>query len=202
MRTFFFLIFVGCGGVTAGSIDGDGGGGGDDGGGPSRGCPVSAPSIGSGCSTESLECEYGNDPRWSCNTVTRCKGGAWSKVQSNDSTCPTPATNPAACPASRTQASGACSVEGTACNYEGHWCACGFNGGPWMIDGGNSSWQCGGGTFASCPATRPHIGSACPKTMLECDYGVCGLPQGLSVECGANTLTWVSSAGPVCAKAD
>ena len=198
---------VACGGKTDGDFDGGGGdGGGTDGGpGPSGPCPQAEPSYGAACSQANLECEYGGDPRTTCNRVWSCAGGSWAMAKTGDPTCPS--TNSAACPSDASLASGACGDPGATCDYStsgaSRWCACTFMGGPVQIDGGNQyTWQCGFGTMSGCPALRPRLGSACAQPDLECDYSVCGIPMGLSVRCEGSTGTWVTGFGMVCAGAN
>jgi hypothetical protein len=197
---FAALLFA-CGGQTADDDLGDGGpgneGGPDGSPAPSPDCPTSPPAQGASCSKDTIECEYGSDPRSTCNQVATCSSGAW-EYSPNDPTCPTPAQNPAACPATFDQVSqgNSCNVEGTVCNYTNasatHFCTCSSGGGPIMIDGGNyATWECGFGPAQGCPDARPRIGSACTQADVQCTYDVCGEPSGLTFQCNAQTSTWV-----------
>jgi hypothetical protein len=200
------IILAGCGGK---SLDNDDGGNGSDGGNngdssPGPNCPASA-QEGDHCSVEGIECEYGSDIRSSCNKVLTCSNGTFTMSKGFDPTCPTSANSPS-CPASPSSATGTCSDLGLACNYststQTQFCTCNYMGGPPMIDGGMiANWQCSFGTATGCPAVRPKIGSSCSQPDLDCNYDVCGAPQGLSFQCNAKTGTWVEGFGDVCAGA-
>lgn len=201
------MILVACGGKSLDNGDGgngdDGGNGGDSSPGPN--CPTSVPQEGASCKIDGLECEYGSDPRSTCNTVVTCMGGGWTIPKSDDPTCPT-GTNSPSCPASAAAATGSCSDMGLACNYSTssstEFCTCNFMGGPPMQDGGlGATWQCSFGGATGCPALRPKIGASCSQPDLNCNYDVCGAPQGLSFQCSSKTGTWVEGFGDVCAGA-
>jgi hypothetical protein len=156
-----------------------------------------------------LQCEYGQATRWTCNTVARCVGSVW-QVAAPESSCPT--TNPAACPATKSDVpqGSPCSPQGTACDYstpeQTSVCACLAAGGPILSDGGSpqAEWQCstGPGDDGICPLSRPRLGTSCAEPAIpenqECDYGVCGVPDGLGVECNKDTDTWVEGQGGAC----
>jgi hypothetical protein len=169
------------------------------------GCPAAQPTDGTACAKEGLECEYGPDPRWTCNWVASCYQGRWSVTTTNDAWCPTPSENPAACPGSFTEASqaGVCDAPGTPCQYAEGWCSCMFFGGPPLPDGGGQdySWQCGFGLATGCPASRPRLGTSCTAPDLDCEYSACDQPSGLSVRCDVSTHTWAEGFGSVCAGA-
>lgn len=204
---------VACGGKTDGDFDGGGGdGGGSDGGpgpgpGPTNGCPQAEPTGGGSCSKLQLECEYGGDARTVCNHVWTCTSSGWDTTFNGDPSCPS--TNSPACPASIDGVSpgSVCGDPGTTCNYSTtgatDWCACTFMGGPIQLDGGNPyTWQCSYSQGGACPAVRPRLGTSCSQHDLECDYSVCGVPNGLSVLCNSTTNTWVTGFGSVCAGAN
>ena len=191
-RAFLFfaagLAIVACGGQTDNSQDG----GTQDAG---NGCPSTPPVDGADCNVGNLECEYGTDPRFSCNEIATCKQGFWSVSSFVEPSCPT-APNPTACPASASS-SMQCSGE-LSCRYGNVWCGC-IGGGalPPSQDGGVPqpvySWMCAS-PQAGCPASRPKLGTSCSQPSLECDYAPCGTPDGLTVRCDETTGTWVSSA--------
>jgi len=56
--------------------------------------------------------------------------------------------------------------------------------------------------MTDCPAVRPRIGTTCSHPDLQCDYGVCGDPMGLSIRCEGSTGTWVTGWGVDCAYAN
>ncbi len=170
---------------------------------PDHGCPGAQPQEGTACATETLQCEYGNDPRWTCNWVATCAKGRWSVATTNDAWCPTPATNPAACPATFTAASqgGVCPSAGVPCDYAEGFCTCLHYGGPPFPDAGQpaDTWACNYIPGTDCPAARPRLGEPCAPAGTECDYGVCDLPSGLSVQCDLTTHTWRTGSGSPCA---
>lgn len=174
--------------------------------GPLPGCPSSLPSSGSACVTLGITCEYGGDVRWTCNTVATCSGGAWSLSETKDPSCPT--VNASACPPSESdiQPSAACSNRGLSCNYSTmattSFCNCMDPGGPIQIDGGGAQWLCTNQFVGGCPAVRPRLGTSCSQPELQCDYGICGMPTGLGVQCNGATGTWTLGPGSVCAGAN
>jgi hypothetical protein len=201
-----FVAAVGCGGDVFGPT-GDGGGdtqNGDGGPGPGPDCPSSVPNDGTACMANGVSCEYGGDPRWTCNNVATCANNVWSVATSDKTTCPT--TNVLGCPASESsiQPGMACMPLGLSCNYSNasatSFCACIYLGGPIHVDGGNGAqWQCTN-LLAGCPAERPRLGSSCTSAALDCDYAVCGAPSGLSVQCDGTTNTWVEGSPSACAQ--
>jgi len=206
-RSFFVLaMFVSaCGGIAGGVPDA---GPGDDGGPPptSNGCPSAAPAAGASCSESGLECEYGTDVRSTCNTVMTCSNGRWIAPLDGNSSCPT-GPNPSECPASFDAAQGTCGSVGTSCNYSTssatRFCSCIDFGGPILLDGGGptGSWMCTN-DGQSCPAERPRIGDTCSSLGTQCSYDSCGLPDGLSFQCSADTGTWIIGPAELCASAN
>ena len=202
-----------CGGaidpLTDGGTNPDGGPSPDGSPPPNPNCPSSAPDQGGSCAKEGIECEYGSDPRTVCNQIATCSSGAWDFAFGGGGDCPTPPQNPSECPATLTQAQkgGACSDEGTICNYSTssatQFCACGSPGGPIMIDGGpNDTWQCAFTSNSGCPAVRPRLGTACAVSDQNCNYDECGLPSGLAFQCNSQTMTWAIGFGDLCAGAN
>ena len=179
-----FFAVAACGGTTQGASDA----GTTDAGGA---CPATAPADGDDCEG-TFQCEYGDDPRWVCNTVATCKQGFWSIAAGGGSDCPTPATNPAAC--SQLQPNTSCSDTSVSCRNGDSFCACILPGALPIVDGGAPSpvWMCGQ-PGAGCPSSRPKLGTACAQPNLECSYAPCGTPSGLDVECDASTSTWVGT---------
>ncbi len=168
-------------------------------------CPTAQPSDGASCSHDGLSCEYGSDPRYTCNWLATCSSGTWSVSTSNDAYCPTPATNPSACPATygAAQQGSACTAVDVPCSYAEGWCSCVFVGGPPIPDGGgpDSIWMCGGSLSAGCPASRPRIGTPCTASGVMCAYAPCNTPDGLAVACDPSTGTWNTTFGNMCAGA-
>ena len=199
------LTLAACGGKTENTTDAGVDGDAFDAKPLSNLCPASAPADGASCSKEGLKCEYGSDPRWTCNTIAACSAGHWSVGTTNDAWCPTPNPNAQACPATYSDANqhGACNDMGTPCHYTEGWCACMWLGGPPMQDASmQATWQCTFDVTPGCPATRPWLGTSCNTPNQECDYGLCGAPTGLSVTCDQTTMTWVDGFGAPCGGAN
>jgi hypothetical protein len=144
------------------------------------GCPASAPTAGSACSVESLQCEYGN-AWWSvaCDVVEQCTNGEWQTTQLSFDPCsPEPGPNPASCPATSGDVpqGSSCSPANTNCYYPDAFCQCAVPlGGPIQIDGGSAYWTCLPGT--GCPYPRPPLGSACVTNENVCNYEDCSYGQ-------------------------
>ncbi len=211
-RLFFFALVaaatVACGGKTDDVIVDGGGDGpinGDSGPGPGPSCPASAPNPSSACSIDGIQCEYGTDPRWTCNTVAMCMGGTWLFGDFGGQGCPT--VSGSDCPAafSDIHQGDSCTETNAPCNYSSssatEFCICGSLGGPVQLDGGHDQWQCSA-PQEGCPAAKPHLGATCAQANLQCDYSVCGEPNGLSVQCDPSTSTWVEGPTAVCAMAN
>lgn len=214
MRLAFALAVVGagaCGGKTDSTQGQDAGTDSDVGPDgfvhptPALPCPTVQPADGTACSKSGIECEYGDDPRWTCNWIATCDGARWSVATTNDAWCPTPATNPDACPATfaAAQQGNSCDAPGTPCQYAQGFCACSWIDAPPMPDAGQLyDWQCAWGPAAGCPAKRPRLGTSCNDPSLGCDYGACDVPTGLSVSCDPDTMTWTENFGSLCAGAN
>ena len=179
---FVSLALAACGGQTQGGSDADG-----TDSGPGGPCPSSAPADGDDCQGN-VQCEYGDDPRWVCNTVATCKQGFWS-IGSVDSDCPTPTTNPPAC--AQLQPNATCSNTGTTCREGDVFCACIYGGEPLLDAGGPiATYTCAQPT-PGCPSSRPKLGTTCTQANLTCSYAPCGTPSGLDVQCDSSSHTWV-----------
>lgn len=139
----YLLVAFGCGGSVAPSafdsgtpdvgISPDASGAdaqwGSSGGAWSPVCPDSTPAIGSPCTQENLQCEYGN--AWwdvACDTVVQCLQGSWSVAEPAGTVCqPEPGPNSTLCPSNSTLiADGvSCPDAGLLCVYgEGVFCSC------------------------------------------------------------------------------
>ncbi|HEY1696620.1 MAG TPA: hypothetical protein VGG39_30875 [Polyangiaceae bacterium] len=144
-------------------------------------CPASLPAIGSACSLENVECEYGS--AWwsiSCDAVVQCSAGAWTKEQPSYTPCSAqPGPNAPSCPATYASVptGTSCDATGLRCVYGQGLCTCDVPlGGPILIDGGTGSWGCV--PENGCPFPRPRLGSPCDGssatstcTYEECSYG-------------------------------
>ena len=145
-----------------------------------HGCPTAAPTAGTTCSDESLQCEYG-DAWWNvaCDVVVQCDSGQWKSVQLAYEPCsPKPGPNPASCPATAASVpqGSACAPRDTTCYYPDMFCQCSVPlGGPVEIDGGSASWSCLPGD--GCPFPRPLLGTACTANTVICNYEECSYGQ-------------------------
>jgi hypothetical protein len=198
-----------CGDGGGASLAGTGLGWGDAGLGLDSGCPAAAPAGGSVCGggvpdsgAAALECEYGSDPRFTCNVVATCASGQWV-IAGQASDCPT--TDSPECPATIgcLQQGSACSPNGAYCNYSTtsttDFCAC--TGGPLLPPTFQTSlvWRCSSPPANGCPGSRPRLGSTCSQPGITCDYAdyPCngGFPSGLVVACDPALYVWVSALG-------
>lgn len=177
----------GGGSHDAGPGPSDGGGGGhdapsgnDSGPGWSPVCPATIPTIGSTCTQETVQCEYGK--AWwnvSCDQVVQCDNGRWAGYQATFEPCtPEPGPNSSACPAdfAAVQQGSACTDTSLSCQYSQGTCACQVPlGGPILLDGGGGSWGCT--PEPGCPVPRPRLGSACSLEGTTCTYEECAYGQ-------------------------
>jgi hypothetical protein len=133
-------------------------------------CPKSAPTQGSACGDEGLDCEYG------CSNILTCSDGTWGgAVQVGGAGLCDAGPNPPGCPAevSTVLQQTTCSASDTSCVYADKICACNSPQDP-RPDAGNT-WFCG--PEAGCPFPRPRIGSSCAMASQQCDYAQCGSTQ-------------------------
>lgn len=181
-------VTIGCGGRTNGDAapSGDSGSGSGSGGSSEAGdsdsananwslvCPDSAPTVGTACTQDQLQCEYG-DAWWnvSCDTTVQCIGGQWIADQPSTSPClPAPGPNPPSCPQNPTAIGHtACPQLDVECVYgQGVFCTCDSN----DPDGGNPYWGCL--PEPGCPASRPRLGAPCAGGQV-CTYESCVYTQ-------------------------
>jgi hypothetical protein len=164
-------------------------------------CPSSPPAAGAACSIEELRCEWGNDPRFTCNARSRCYLGRWEVFDADPTKCPsTPYGLPSGCPSRTVAASGArCSSMGLFCGYPEGLCTCMVVGGPPIPDAGTSAptWVCAT-LDPSCPRPRPRIGSPCTIPDLSCDYGVCSMVDGSAFRCDGSVGRWTDGMSMPC----
>jgi hypothetical protein len=144
-------------------------------------CPPTLPTPGTPCTVRGSAalCEYGNDPWYGCNTVAYCDSqGGWYTVASSESDCPT--TLPSGCAGSFAEAmSGGQNCASApygqlTCRYPEGTCSCESLG----------SLSCTPPAAAGCPATRPHVGSACSAPCTTWGEGTC---DGESMKCVCGT---------------
>jgi hypothetical protein len=162
-------------------------------------CPSAEPEAGTPCDGHNVACEYGDDPRL-INHYLGCAGGQWTRLlapsfatdASPDGAAP-PALPPG-CPATLADvdAGAACPALGQSCFYGGGECYCIGAGDAGLV------WRCVV-PAASCPATRPRLGTACSGPSTKCDYALidCSGSQfsaSLHCACGA----WVSAPNAFC----
>ncbi len=161
---------------------GDGGPGADGApahdGGPSVPCPASTPAIGSSCTRESLQCEYGSSLYPGCDDVVQCSGGTW---QSSLLGTFCPGLNTSGCPATMADAVGQlCGSGNGSCFYPTGGCYCGSLGGPVPAspDGGpiDPLWSCDSPS-QGCSLPRPRLGTTCPQEGQSCQYLECAFSQ-------------------------
>jgi MYXO-CTERM domain-containing protein len=136
-------------------------------------CPSAEPAVGDPCE-QSVECEYGDDPRFECNRTYTCAAGQFQTLlqtlPGDDAGCPTALA--AGCPLTRASltAGAACTPTGLACPYVEGECQC-----ETTADGG-SSWSCLPqnslvGSDAVCPVPRPRLGTSCLlQSDVYCTY--------------------------------
>lgn len=139
-------------------------------GGGAAACPAAPPqggpkaTGGDPCSTEGLECSYGDWPGVCGRKVALCKKGQFYTAIYD---CVRNVT----CPAQPPPAGMSCSVPqpANACAYgDGSLCICTreapFD--PW-------GWLCHPGpSDARCPRAMPQLGGSCSPDGVDCDYGV------------------------------
>jgi hypothetical protein len=133
----------------------------------SSACPAQIPVANSGCTSESVTCEYGTNIDPTCNTIALCGLGAWSITGPGQ--CPNPAGNPSSCPASFADVPNetACTEPGVVCDYPEAQCPCTTFTGLGQPPASQATWQC---PVSSCPNPRPRMGSACTVGESSCLY--------------------------------
>ncbi|MEI8254917.1 MAG: hypothetical protein WCJ30_04515 [Deltaproteobacteria bacterium] len=157
----------------------------DAGPGPSP-CP-DTPVTGA-CTSEGLECTYGDDPRSGCRTRLSCTSGAW---QLTSPRC-VPITGCSPSPAAGT----VCPNSGDVCvATDGTRCDCDYcpHGGPACAPIPPARWFCNAPPGdANCPRTMPNLGGPCGPAGTACSYDGCG--SGMAVVCTAGI--WVQDIIP------
>lgn len=143
-------------------------------------CPATAPTAGTACSMENLQCEYGS-AWWSvaCDQVMQCESGRWTTFQPSFEPCSAePGPNATDCPptfADVPQGS-VCATTGLSCVYAQGQCACQVPlEGPVEIDGGTGYWGCV--PEPGCPYPRARLGTACTSAQSNCTYEECSYAQ-------------------------
>lgn len=149
-------------------------------GGPGPACPAAQPAVGTACSHESLECEYGSSQYPGCDAIMQCSGGFWGTEFGPAGYCPT-GPNPDGCPTSMSDVSDGgvtCDTQGLTCHYALGQCYCGDIFGPpvYMPDGGTYNWTCDD-PGPGCPQPRPRVGSSCTQEGQSCNYFNCDWSQ-------------------------
>lgn len=190
----FFSVLVACGGISDASDSGadsspnDGALGADggrfDSGSEDAGlgnfCPKNQPTQGAACSLATLQCEYGSDPRVSCNVVATCNSSHQWMVVATDLFCST--DGGAACPAKQADVpvGQSCSPLNLLCEYPDGLCGCtriAHQYDRWVCDKPNPQ----------CPYPRPRLGTACTQDQQSCDYGSCTALGGIVEKCVGGT---------------
>jgi hypothetical protein len=165
------VVDAGAGGGGAGGIGGTGGSaaGGTGGSTYGGGCPSSPPVQGTACPREPLVCEYGDDPRTRCHTLAECSvSRTWNVIPPNCDPIP-----PAACPATREEASGKdCATMDAVCAYSGLACTCtNCIEHPIVVCNGPRVWKCDAPSpDPGCPHAPGVLGTTCKPEGLACRY--------------------------------
>jgi len=145
-------------------------------------CPDAPPKPGTGCTQQTVQCEYGS-ATWNvaCDTVVQCENDVWTTITPSYEPCtPAPGPNPAACPASHAAVPVGTSCQGdVTCTYPDAVCSCEypFGGPPPPGDdaGITGNWYCV--PEPGCPMPRPRLGSACSGEGTFCTYETCSYGQ-------------------------
>ncbi len=171
-----FVLGACDGGSTGGTTNATGGTGGTGGmgeagtggsGGTNTGvtnCPVTEPMNGGACSTQDLQCSYGEGAFPMCRHRYRCDMGQWVQL---GGFCQ---QEPVACAPSPPEGT-ACPGQGSYCLDSTKLCMCPVCGGagcppePWV-------WSCSAPPATGCPALVPNEGTACNDPSLACEYGI------------------------------
>jgi hypothetical protein len=164
-------------------------------------CPTSPPDAGAPCARAGLDCEWGDDPDSSCNTVARCEADCFRApcpmnppywhTSAPGAQCPSAVcSTPDWCPASFEEASsgGPCMMGLTWFECRNGPCPfCGYRQGVCRCDKdehtGDSKWACTT-LDPSCPPYRPRLGSSCaglPNVL--CSYTADGSPPSVGAGC-------------------
>jgi hypothetical protein len=146
-------------------------------------CPATPPANGAPCdfgSSGSLSCEYGGDALGRGTTSAQCAFSVGATASQWFVSVATVLPNPAACPASWSEAmqSGSCTSDvNLACEYDEGRCGC-------VCSNTTVSWACRAradvlnmpsNNGSTCPSTRPLAGDACSSEGTTCFYDkVCG----------------------------
>lgn len=167
----------GGGSSTGGSTTADGGtpgsggdastGGATGGGGNYVDCPSTVPTADSSCEG-TLDCTYGDDPRWSCRTRATCSGTWQVTVPACDSE-PLPEECPQEPP------SGACTEGTSSCLYpDGTDCICANCGpnAPLCNVDDPYQWYCQPAP-EGCPTYAPNLGTQCSQAPEDNCYYTC-----------------------------
>lgn len=154
-------------------------------------CPSDLSQINGWPCTEGLTCQYGTDPRPTCNPSATCTNGAWATTLPDCAALP-----PVTCPATRDEAAGqACPTQGAYCSYGDLNCECtNCSSGPVSLCSGSPTWHCASpNADAACPAGMPQLGTTCTTEGKTCTYA-CGAGNGRVCKQGA----WYSANGGAC----
>jgi len=164
-------------------------------------CPAAAPTAGSMCMVDGLQCEYPRlkylfVPQYdvACDMLVLCSGGAWTDLSITSTECNPDSANSTDCPAiyGDIMNGGSCPAaeKELRCRYAAGVCVCAPPlGGPVTLLDAGANWGCDPG--AGCPMPRPRLGSAC-TTVQVCTYETCayeetcgtsGVWQGMQTGC-------------------
>jgi len=158
---------------------------------PASPCGEAAPVANSACTNEGLVCEYGEDPRPNCRTLSECTAGSWLVTVPRCEAIPD-----ATCPTTLEAAAGElCDTQDAWCTYDGLHCECTncvqF---PVGFCQGDPRWRCQVPHMEEgCPTAMPHLGTTCAENQKTCEYK-CG--EGGARICESNV--WTSGEGGPC----
>ena len=155
-------------------------------------CPTTAPTDGTACSPDGLECTYGADPRPSCRIDAVCHGDPSGTLRwSVTGPGPTCGSTPPACPSPLTPGD-TCTSHGEVCPDGDQECVCGC---PPPLFCTTDKWNCSSRP-TGCPTSPPDLGSSCsaPPPSTVCDYGQCS--GGFAASCKDGLWTRVAVACP------
>ena len=153
-------------------------------------CPSAVPS--GACTTDTLICEYGDDPRPGCRTRAECSDAMWLVSAPDCEPIPD-----ATCPATRQEADlQDCDPEEAICSYGDLDCVCSKcdDTGPVVTCGDVATWHCESpNPDTECPEGRPTLGDVCSLDGKVCTYR-CGEEGGVECRLGA----WQPTDGGPC----
>jgi hypothetical protein len=145
------------------------------------GCPPSAPSNGSECSSKGLECSWGTDPRFGCRTAALCEKDEGTLVwEVSTADCPEP---PPTCPKRAPNPVGDSCLERTQCSEKELGATCVYDDVAYTCAPCSGNLCCAESFWSvtdlaeGCPDAVPDFGDTCGTPKLYCDYNICADSQ-------------------------